>query len=304
MAERLSKERTQAIRDLSTPSGGWAWITTSELSAPMAAGLLLALKAECEAQHARAEAAESKVAALLLRVETAEREREDARKDVQHLLDTCVPLPEPEEARAQSAALREALEQLDRFGWHVNGMIIGLSDWIDTEGWVKWADVHALLTATPSPQEGQRATIGRRHAFICPECGPTGVDEDGCCRQCGADAQPKPVDGCPCKSCVQLRSQESQPALPPQEPAQPSFPNRKSGQAGTGNAGQGLAALVERWKEEAADDLRRSARHDTDSADRVAYQVSGRTQTQCADELHAYLKVEAPSSQPPAKETT
>ena len=34
------------------------------LSSPMAAGLLLALKQECEAQHARAEAAESRLAAV------------------------------------------------------------------------------------------------------------------------------------------------------------------------------------------------------------------------------------------------
>lgn len=39
------------------------------LSSPMAAGLLLTLKAECEAQHARAEAAEQRVIALEVALE-------------------------------------------------------------------------------------------------------------------------------------------------------------------------------------------------------------------------------------------
>ena len=41
--------------------------------------------------------------------------------------------------------------------------------------------------ATPAPD----AIVTRRTAFRCPECGPCGVDEDGCCSTCGADAEVK-----------------------------------------------------------------------------------------------------------------
>jgi predicted RNA-binding Zn-ribbon protein involved in translation (DUF1610 family) len=33
------------------------------------------------------------------------------------------------------------------------------------------------------------AAASARPYFACPECGPTAVDEDGCCRTCGADAE-------------------------------------------------------------------------------------------------------------------
>ena len=31
--------------------------------------------------------------------------------------------------------------------------------------------------------------------FICPDCGPTGVDEDGCCTTCGVDTTIEKVGG-------------------------------------------------------------------------------------------------------------
>jgi len=37
------------------------------------------------------------------------------------------------------------------------------------------------------------APAQERLAFVCPDCGPTGVDEDGCCLTCGRDAPSQKV---------------------------------------------------------------------------------------------------------------
>lgn len=46
-------------------------------------------------------------------------------------------------------------------------------------GRVRWCDAHLLSEVPPAEPAG---------AFVCEDCGPTAVDEDGCCSTCGRDA--------------------------------------------------------------------------------------------------------------------
>ena len=67
--------------------------------------------------------------------------------------------------------------------------------------------VAALASPAPQPAE----TVTRRTGFNCPECGPCGVDGDGCCSTCGHDAEilpaaaPAPVEPPPAHWSVGCR---------------------------------------------------------------------------------------------------
>lgn len=74
-------------------------------------------------------------------------------------------------------------------------------------------DVLALI-AEPAERLTSAHSVSMRARFVCPHCGVTVVDEDGCCRSCGADTTVgrivEPADARapqpPCRICQRLQA--------------------------------------------------------------------------------------------------
>lgn len=80
------------------------------------------------------------------------------------------------------------LEALERARMRLTNVVASQFKTTSTWAWVEFSDAIAAYKRAILRAEREKAPMGPH--FRCPDCGPCGVDEDGCCRTCGRDAKP------------------------------------------------------------------------------------------------------------------